>query len=388
MRMETLWRPAAAALLVTSLACGEEEKEAPDCTTAGHACTWAGLAGQEGFNGDGHHRLDTMLYWSMDVLFASDGTPWFIDWNNHLVRRVKPDETVETIVGWTDPVFPGDGAPDERSESGALGREVQLNHPTDLAEAPDGTIIFMAWHNHKMRRIDPATGRVKIICGAGGGFAGDGREAARAIFKQPKAFAVDDAGNQYIIDQGNFRVRKIDPAGIITTIAGAAMPGYAGDGGPAAMARFGFEGGSNPEPSGGLAFADGMLYIADTLNDRIRVIDTSTNTIQTFAGTGVEGYSGDGGPAAMAQLAKPRDIEIHDGKLYVADTDNSRIRAIDLATGIITTVAGTGELGLDTEEGKPATQTKLKRPFAIDFDPAGNMYISDTLNSRIVKVAK
>ncbi len=360
-----------------------------DCDTSGHACSWLGMAGEEGFNGDGFHRLDTKIYWSFDMLFASDGTPWFIDWNNHLVRKVLPDGTVESVLGWTDPVFPGDGGPGETSDTGALGADVKLNHPTDLAEAPDGTILVMAWHNHKLRKIDPSTGRVKIVCGSGGGFAGDGMDASTAVFKQPKALE-RDGNDLYILDQQNFRVRKIDGAtNIISTIAGSGMAGFGGDGGPATMAMFGFEAGSNPEPSGGLAISGRQLYIADTLNDRIRVVDLDTGMIDTFAGTGEEGFSGDGGPAAQAQLSNPRDLEIGpEGDLYIADTDNSRIRAVNLADGTIRTVAGTSQLGLDPDEGRLATETALTRPFAIEFDPAGNLYISDTINSRIVRVAR
>lgn len=358
------------------------------CDTSGNACTYLGLSGEEGFNGDGKHRLETKLYWSFDMLFASDGTQWFIDWNNHIVRRILPDETVETIVGWIDPIFPGDGGPDERTPDGSLGIQVQLNHPTDMAEMPDGRILLMAWHNHKLRIIDPATKRVKILAGAGAGFAGDGMPAPMARFRQPKGLEIDTAGNRYILDQQNFRIRMIDSADMVSTIAGNGMRGFSGDGGPALMAQFGFEAGSNPEPSGGLAVADGKLYVADTLNDRIRVVDLASGMIDTFAGTGQPGYSGDGGAATQAAFNKPRDIEVYGGALYVADTDNSVIRKIELSSGTVSTVAGTGELGLELTEGKPATETLLKRPFAIEFDRDGNLYISDTINSRILRVAK
>lgn len=365
--------------------------EKADCNTSGHACTWAGLPGPEeaGFNGDGKHRLDSRLYWTMDMFFASNGDRWLIDWNNHLVRRVRSDDTLETIVGWTDPVFPGDGAPDETMPAGTLGTNVKLNHPTDMAEK-DGQILLMAWHNHKLRSIDPATKMVKIAAGAGVGFRGDGAalNSGQVLFKQPRALEVDAAGNIYILDQGNFRIRKVGTDGMINTIAGGAMAGFEGDGGPAAMAKFGFEAGSNPEPSGGLAIKDDKLYIADTLNHRIRMIDLTTNMISTIAGTGTGGFSGDGGPAASAQVNHPEDIEIYEGKLYIADTDNSRIRAIDLTAGTIDTVAGTGELGLDEEEGLLAKDTALWRPFGIEFDRDGNLYVSDTLNSRILRVAK
>lgn len=379
-------------LVVAALAlagCGDNAGLQVCSETPGNACVWAGKSGIEGFNGDGLDRRETELYWTMDMKFASDGSVWFIDWNNHLVRRVLADDTVETVVGWIDPIFPGDGLPGmaEKTADGAVGTDVKLNHPTDLVEA-DGKILVMAWHNHKLREVDPATGRVRILAGAGAGFTGDGMPYALATFRQPKGLEADEAGNLYILDQQNFRIRKIDKAtGTMSTIAGVGMQGYEGDGGPALMAKLNFEAGSNPEPSGGLAVKAGKVYVADTLSNRIRVIDTQTGTIELFAGTGVEGGAGDGGPALQAQLAHPRDMEFGpDGNLYIADTDNNRIRMIDMTTRTITTIAGSGELGLDPTDDLPATQLKLKRPFNIDFDPAGNLYIADTINSRYLKV--
>jgi DNA-binding beta-propeller fold protein YncE len=361
----------------------------------GVACNWLGVAGEEGFNGDGHHRLDTRLYWSMDMLFAADGTPWFIDWNNHLVRKVLPDDTVETVVGWTDPILPGDGEPSgaELTSEGAVGTEVRLNHPTEFAQLSDGTILLMAWHNHKLRTIDPDTGRVRIISGAGAGFSGDGGPAADALLKQPKALCLDGDETIYIGDQQNFRVRTITSDGTIQTIAGNGVGNLAGEPGadnvPALESPIDWEAGSNPEPSGGLVVYGGKLYLAETLRHRIRVIDLETDMITTLAGTGQAGYSGDGGQAIDAQLNGPRELEIGpDGDLYVADTDNNTIRAIDLDSGIIRTVAGTGEIGLDPTDGLLATETMLKRPFGLEFDPDGNLYIMDSLNSRILKVPR
>ena len=175
----------------------------------------------------------------------------------------------------------------------------------------------------------------------------------------------------------------------MSTIAGTGAQGYAGDGGQALEAKLNFEVGDNPEPSGGIAYHDNTLYVADTESSRIRSIDLATGVITSIAGTGDAGYGGDGGAATDAKLFHPRDLELGpDGDLYVADTDNSRIRAINLTTGVIRTVVGSGLQGLDDEEGLLATQTKLNRPFGIDFDPSGNLYVSDSLNSRILKVAK
>jgi DNA-binding beta-propeller fold protein YncE len=301
---------------------------------------------------------------------------------------------VQTVLGWISPVFPGDGGPGETAPGGALGTEVQLNHPTDLAFDPDGTLLVMAWHNHKLRKLDPSSLRVSIECGAGAGYRGDGGPAATALFRQPKALEVGPLGERYIIDQQNWRIRKIDAGGVINTIAGTGTQGDGssqGDGGPALMANLNLEAGSNPEPSGGLLLDGDRLYFADTLANRIRVIDLAATppTIDTFAGTGATGLNGDGGPAVEATLYHPRDLELGpEGDIYVADTDNSVIRAINRADGTIRTVAGTGELGLNEEEGLPALETILRRPFGIEFDAAGNLFISDTINSRIVKVAR
>jgi hypothetical protein len=376
--------------------CGDNNGGVAPRTTCveepGIACVWAGKSGVFGFNGDGLDRRETELYWSMDVSFAADGTVWFIDWNNHQIRRVLADDTVTTIVGWTDPVFPGDGVPGtaERSAEGVLGTDVQLNHPTDLAQTADGKVLVMAWHNHKLREIDPATGHVRIVAGAGAGYAGDGATTMTALFRQPKGLELDADGNMFILDQQNFRVRKIERAtGAMSLVAGNGMPGSEGDGGLAVDAKLFFEAGSNPEPSGGLVFAGGKLYIAETVSSRVRAIDMTTGMIDTVVGTGTPGYAGDGGPAKTAQLNFPRDLEIGpEGDLYIADTDNSVIRAVDLTTGVIRTVAGTGELGLDLTDGLPAKQTKLARPFGIEFDPDGNLFISDTINSRILKVTR
>jgi hypothetical protein len=378
-------------LCLLNAACGSDPQVPGGCEEEpGHACVWLGSQ-EEGFNGDGHDRLDTDIYWSMDMAFAADGTPWFIDWNNHLVRKVLPDQTVVSVVGWTDPIFPGDGTGDasEKTAPGADGALVKLNHPTELLALEDGAILLMAWHNHKLRRIDPDTSQVTIVAGAGAGFAGDEGPCNKALFKQPKALTTDEDGNLYIGDQQNFRVRRIDAEGIITSIAGDGTKGSGGDGGPALMAQLDWEVGSNPEPSGGLAVAGGKLYIAETLAHKIRVVDLETGDIETLAGTGEAGYSGDDGDALEATFNGPRELEMGpDGSLYVADTDNNVIRAIDLETGIVRTVVGTGEAGRDERDGKLATETLLARPFGLEFDAEGNLYVMDTLNSRILKVSK
>jgi len=386
-----------AAIAVLGLVgCGEEDERDLDAACrdleVGHACTWIGDKSQgEGYNGDDHHRTETLLAQPQDLVFLPDGSAWFTDFNNFLIRRIHSDGTIESMVGVTDPIFPGDGPlggiPASRSGDGS---EWMLNHPTNMLVTPNDKVMVVAWHNHKLLTVDPDSGTVEVECGGGAGFAGDGGLAAEgALFKQPNDATMDEQGNVYVLDQQNERIRMIDASGVITTIAGTGANGYAGDGGPALMAEFSWAQGSNPNPSGGIVHHEGLLYISDTEADSIRVIDLATGMIERFAGTGDDASNGDGGPAIDAAINAPRDLEIGpDGDLYVAETDGSKIRAIDLDSGEIRTVVGTGELGIEDEEGLLASQIQLRRPFGVAFDPDGDLYVLDSLNSRIVKVAR
>ena len=397
MKNRTRWTYGCVGLLAIALgACGEDA-DLPDgvgrldvCDDSGVACTWLGLKGESGFNGDGHHRLDTKVSQVQDLLFHSDGSIWVTDFNNFLIRRVLADETVETVVGSITPIFPGDGPLSGPAPEGAPGLEWSLNHPTNLLEDQTASVLVVGWHNHKLLRVEPDTGWVTVVSGSGAGFAGDGAMAAKgALYKQPNDAVLGDDGSIYIVDQQNQRIRKIDPDGMLSTIAGTGMPGFSGDGGPALDAEFYWAFGSNPNPSGGIAYNDDVLYVSDTENNRVRSIDLTTGIVNTLAGDGQPDYGGDGGPAVSASLRGPRDLEIGpDGDLYVADTDNGVVRAIDLDSGDIRTVAGTGELGLDEEEGLGATKTMLRRPMGLSFDPDGHLYVMDTLNDRIVRVAR
>ena len=386
-KMQTMGIGFCAALALCGLGCsGPSEEGETGCEErSGEACIWAGT-GKAGLNGDDLPRRETRLYWPIDLDFAPDGTPWVLDWNNHLVRRVTPNGTFETVVG----TFVGDGPPDQMDfvEPGADGLTVSLNHPTDFQFDTLGNVYFAAWHNHKIRKIDPTTGMVVVWCGKGAGYAGDGKDAATALFNQPKSIVFDSEGALYILDQRNWRVRKISADHMTSTVVGIGMQGFGGDGSAPTEATLNFQAGPNPEPSGALALSpDGILYVSDSLNHRIRRIDFAANTIETIAGTGEAGFSGDGGPAVDAQINNVRDLELGpDGtRLYLADTENHRIRAIDLSTGTIDTVVGTGTLG-EMGDGLPALSVELNRPFGIAFDASGALYIADTFNNRILKV--
>lgn len=356
-----------------------------DCPDSpGVACIYAGT-GDLGLGEDGLPARSTELYWAMDMEFAPDGTPYILDWNNHLVRRINEDGTVETVIG----NFVGDGPPDmsDLTPAGAPGLDVRLNHPTDIQFDAQGKMILVAWHNHKLRTWDPRTGLVHVMCGRGAGFAGDGGPAESALFNQPNHAVRMDDGSMYVLDQRNHRIRLIAPDGTVSTVVGTGTAGYGGDGGPPAEAQLSFEAGGNPEPSGGIAVDDeGILYIADGLNHRIRRVDFAANTIETVIGTGEPGFSGDGGEGTSAQVNHVRDLEIGpDGRLYFADTENNRIRAWDPTTRTVETVVGSGERGMGPE-GVAATEIALNRPFGIAFGPDGALYVADTFNSRFLRI--
>ncbi len=369
------------------------------CTgAAGSICTYAGT-GQKGHNGNGNDRLRTVFYWPFDVEFAPNGRVILLDWNNHQVREILPDQTVATIMG-TD--FVGDGPRDlsDLTAAGADPLTVDLNHPTDIQIMPNEDILIVAWHNHKLRAIDHDSGRVRVLLGAGAAFAGDGGPAKDARVNQPRSGVLTPGGDLFLLDQRNQRIRVVyDFAeqrenAIAGTVIGTGDKGYNGDGLAGLDTQVSFQTGGNPEPSGGLAYdpTTNTLFYSDSQNQLVRKVaflndDYTQSVVSTIAGiAGEAGFSGDGGPATAAHLSNPQDLEIGpDGNLYFADTNNNVVRRIDLITGVIERIVGTGTNGYDGDGG-PATAALLNRPFGIAFDAAGDLYVSDTFNSRIRKV--
>lgn len=380
-------------------ACTSPATDPCEDATSGTVCRWAGT-GNSGLNIEtaGSHRLDSQIYFPSDLTFGPDGRAYIADFNNHLVRRVEHDDTMHTVLGAD---YEGDGSPGETDRlpvcapEGAYGIEIAMNHPTDLKFGPDGFLYVAAWHNNKIRVVDPDTMRGYTLVGDGYGFTNDGSTACDALFNQPKTLVFGPDGTIYTIDQRNARIRTLSPGAldqkIVRTLAGIGALGDSGDGGPALAAEFGFELTATPRPSGALALHGSHLYVADSLNNRIRRIDLVSGMIECVAGCGAgPGYTGDGGPAMNAQFDFPMDLELGpDGRLYVADRYNHAIRAIDLETGLIETVIGNGRCSTRTEScpDRATTDTAgLNEPYGIAFDLEGALYVSDTHNSRILKV--
>ena len=237
--------------------------------------------------------------------------------------------------------------------------------------------------NWRVRRVNAATGVITTVAGNGvQGYSGDGGPATAARLGLIAGMAVDASGNLYLADYSNSCIRRVSAAtGIITTVVGTGIAGYAGDGGPAAAARL-------YGPRGIALDLAGNLYISDTVNVRIRKVTASTGIISTVAGTGVSGFGGDGGPATAALLDTAIKVTVDGaGNLYINDAMNYRIRKVDEASGIITTVAGTGIYNSGAVgDGEEAIFAGLGTINGIDVDPAGNLYIAGIDSNRVRKI--
>lgn len=372
-----------------------------ECTDEpGTACTWAGQAGVQGKDEVVRDRRESLLSWPTDIEFSPANQGYLVDWNNHLVRRVEPDDTLISILGNS---VEAEGAPNgtdylpPSAPLGATGSTISLNHPTNIDFLPDGKLAICSWHGLRVRVWDPETGLARVIAGDGQyGNTGDGGPAHRAEFNLPRSVVADANGRLYVLDQKNQRVRTFEanPTATVMPSAGMGVAGFSGDGGPAVDAQLKFVT-ATALPSGGLEVDGEHLYVADNGNQRIRRITFSTGIIDTIAGDGTAGFGGDGGPATAASLNSPADLAIGpDGRLYVADSYNNVIRRIDLATNTIETVAGTGapcpvgETCLEDGEGLPAREVVLNGPLGIGFDMDGHLYIADTYNNRIVRIVR
>jgi sugar lactone lactonase YvrE len=295
-----------------------------------------------------------------------DGTVIYSD-SAGLLRQVNAETgLVTTIFGGTSI---GDGGPCDAA---------YLAGPRGLDVGPNGHIYFTEAQSDRVRAIDPATGSIRTVAGNGArAYGGDTGPATEAYLFSPADIAVDARGQLFIVDTHNARLRRVDEAGVITTIAGTGDSADRGDGGPALGVVL------NGIRSVALG-PDGAVYVSDT--GRIRRIDPTTGLIKTVVGTGMAGYTGDGGPASQARIGGAAAMAFDaTGNLFFADSGFHVVRKVD-ADGIITTVVGCGEAGF-SPDGTPAREARLHKPLGLAVTSDGTVYVSDSRNNRVRRVA-
>ncbi|HYG77623.1 MAG TPA: hypothetical protein VEK08_21640 [Planctomycetota bacterium] len=382
-------------------------------SVGGNIATIAGSPGNGGFSGDGAAggALTAQLSNPTGVVLDSSGNLYIADSGNRRVRKLDSGNTLSTVAGsgGGGNGFSGDGAAATAAQIGSLG---------GLAIDSAGNLLVTCQGANRIRKVLLASPGVEIvtIAGNGGTVIGDLGPATGATLAAPRDVAIDSAGNIFIYDVNNGRIRRIDAAtGFIDTVIGTGLRGFIGDRGPN-------QNGVLVSPEGAAFDANGNLYIADTGNNAVRKV-APDGTITTFAGNGTGNGLGDGGPATLASLSAPSDVVVSGNTLFIADTGHDRIRAVDLATGVISTYvtingpvsivvdaagalyvahgnviekvapdktitpfAGANPINNATNpngDGLPADNARLRSPSGLAFGPAGELYIADTGNDLI-----
>lgn len=315
-----------------------------------------------GYNGDHISAVAAKLNLPFGIAVDAAGNVYISDRGNDRIRKISSG-IITTYAGTGTGGYNGDNMP---------ATAAQINDANGIATDAAGNLYIADKSNNRIRKVSTA-GIITTIAGNGtAGFRGDGLAATDAQLSNPRGVAVDGAGNVYIADQGNQRIRKVSTStGIISTVAGTSAEGFAGDGGPATDAELN-------NPYGVAIDAAGNMYIADVDNERVRKVDAA-GIITTFAGNGTGGYSGDGGAATAALLFEPAAVAVDAaGNVFIADAWNSRIRGVK--DGIIGTIAGDGTSGY-SGDGGPAWAAELYAPYGIALDAAGNIYVADYSNN-------
>jgi len=336
--------------------------------------------GQRGVAREGDEAARATLDNPFFTVFGPDGLLYFSDYGTNRVLRVDRQNKISVVAGNGIKGYSGDGGP---------ARAAQLGAPHEVRFDRKGNLYIDERDNAVIRRVDMKSGIISTVAGTGKpGYAGDGGPATKGEFNQPHGIVLDRDDNLYICDPLNNRVRRVDAkTGILTTFAGNGQNGRAPDEGM-------LTGVPLAGPRSMEIAADGKWYLALREGNSIFVIDLAKKTLRRIAGNGTNGYSGDGGPALAAQfgslgaggLTGPKGLVISpDGRImFVADCENHVVRRVDLKTGIISTVAGTGERG-DGPDGDPL-KCKLSRPHAVIVHDR-TLYISDSENHRIRTMA-
>ena len=337
--------------------------------THGNLTRFAGT-GESGFSGDEGKATEAQLKIPAGLTFDKKGNLYIADRNNHRIRKVDTRGIITTVAGNGTAGFSGDGG---------KATQAQLNLPSGVAVDDKGNIYISDRSNNRVRVVDNK-GTITTFAGNGGdGYKGDLGPATQAQLSKPFGLALDKKGNLYIADRENNRVRKVNPQGIITTVAGDGGFFFMGDNGPSYRA-------SIAGPTGVVVDKNGILYIADRNNNRIRSVDTQ-GMIRTVAGTGQQDYNGESEIARDTNLYLPFGVALdQDGKILIIDRSHYRIRRIDPRRGSIETVAGNG-VKMFAGDGGPATGAKLSFPHGIAVDKKGNVIFSDKGHYRIRRVS-
>jgi sugar lactone lactonase YvrE len=324
--------------------------------------------GTAGYSGDGGAAANAELDQPVGTAIDSAGNLYFADSDNNRIRKVTPEGVISTYAGNGTAGFSGDGG---------AATDAEISGPLGIAFDNAGNLYIAESGSERVRKVTPL-GIISTIAGNGtAGYNGDGIAATSAELNNPNGIVADKSGNIYIGDYFNNRVREVNTAGVISTVAGNGTGGYSGDGGLAINAELYW-------PAGLAMDTSGNLYIADDNNSRVREVNPA-GIISTFAGTGYGGYNGDGIPATSAELYAPDRVATDStGNVYISEYGNNRIRKVN-TSGIISTVAGTGTAGFSGDGGL-ATSAEINTPRGISVDPYGSLYISDSNNNRVRKV--
>lgn len=331
------------------------------------------IAGGGSYNVDGVPAIAVQLQAPWGVAVDASGNVYIADWLDNRVRKVDVSGTIYTIAGTTVTGFSGDGG---------LATTAKFDGSSKVGLDTAGNIYISDYFNNRVRKININTGIINTVAGSSNtpGFSGDSSAATSAKLFWPNGTVFDAAGNMYIADESNNRIRKVDATtGYIYTIAGDGTAGYAGDSGLATAAQLRM-------PNEPVIDAAGDLYFVDQANHCIRKVTMGTGIITTVAGNGNQGFSGDGGLATVATLNSPQGLAVDAlGNIYIADRFNYRIRKVDKTTGIISTIAGIGTNGY-TGDGGLAANAQLGTTSGLALDASGNLYIADDGNACIRKI--
>ena len=336
---------------------------------AGEVLTIAGT-GRAGYTGDGGPAVEAGVGGPFGIAIGPDGALYICETTNHVIRRWDPPTgQLSTVAGCGKKGYAGDGGP---------ATAAKLNEPYEIRFDGRGNLFFVEMQNHLVRRVAAETGVISTVAGTGRqGFTGDGGAATKANLNHPHSIALDNAGNLYICDIGNHRVRRVNlKTGIIETFAGTGQRKPTPDGaqlegtplnGPRALDF-------DPQAN--------QLFLALREGNAVYRIDLKTETLHHIAGTGKSGYAGDGGPAKTALLSGPKGVALGPkGDIYLADTESHTIRVIHRKSGTIETLVGDGKTG-DGPDGDPR-RCRLNRPHGIFVDRDGTVYIGDSSNNKV-----